>query len=307
MIIHRRFMNKIALLAFCVFFITSCVSKKNFVELQDEYSNFKNTSRNSLNKAKNDLKEKDKLLSISEANVKARDKNLATKTKQIKILEEQTEFLKKTNIKLLEKMTDLTIMTKTGAESIKKSMEALNEQNQLIESINLTLQRKDSLNLNFMVSLKRIMNDIPEEDLSMKVRKGLVCITIADRIMYAGNNSALSQKGENIIERLSKVLNEYTDLDILVENHTDNTLVSADGVKDNWDMSARRATTVVRLLQTRFGVMPDRMIAGGRSEYSPKDYVGTESIKKINRRTEIYVMPQLDQFFQSFVLGGQAK
>ncbi|MDZ7897356.1 MAG: OmpA family protein [Arcicella sp.] len=202
-------------------------------------------------------------------------------------------------------MTDLTLMTKAGAESIRKSMEALNEQSQYVESVNTALQRKDSLNLNFMVSLKRLMNDIPEEDLSMKVKKGLVCITISDRILYANNNASISQKGENTIEKLAKALNEYRDLEILVENHTDNTLVSADGVKDNWEMSARRATTIVRLLQTRFGVSPERMFAGGRSEYQPKEYAGTEPSKKINRRTEIYVMPQLDQFFQSFVLGGR--
>jgi chemotaxis protein MotB len=215
--------------------------------------------------------------------------------------------LKKTNNKLLEKMTDLTLMTKTEAENTRKSMEALNEQSQYVESVNTALQRKDSLNLNFMVSLKRLMNDIPEEDLSMKVKKGLVCITISDRILYANNNTSLSQKGENTIERLAKALNEYRDLEILVENHTDNTLVSADAVKDNWEISARRATTIVRLLQTRFGVSPDRMFAGGRSEYQPKEYAGTEPNKRINRRTEIYVMPQLDQFFQSFVLGGQVK
>ena len=300
-------MNRIIVIAFCVILTSSCVSKKKFVELQDEYYNFKSTSRNTLNKAKNDLKEREKLLSASEANTKARDKELTAKAKQIKNLEEQSEFLKKTNNKLLEKMTDLTMMTKTGAENIRKSMEALNEQNQYVESVNTALQRKDSLNLNFMVSLKRLMNDIPEEDLNMKVRKGLVCITISDKILYANNNASLSQKGENTIEKLAKALNEYRDLDILVENHTDNTLVSADGVKDNWDMSARRATTIVRLLQTRFGISPERMFAGGRSEYQPKELAVTESSKKINRRTEIYVMPQLDQFFQSFVLGGQAK
>ena len=300
-------MNRIIVIAFCVILTSSCVSKKKFVELQDEYYNFKSTSRNTLNKAKNDLKEREKLLSASEANTKARDKELTAKAKQIKNLEEQSEFLKKTNNKLLEKMTDLTMMTKAGAENIRKSVEALNEQNQYVESVNTVLQRKDSLNLNFMVSLKRLMNDIPEEDLSMKVKKGLVCITISDKILYANNNASLSQKGENTIEKLAKALNEYRDLDILVENHTDNTLVSADGVKDNWDMSARRATTIVRLLQTRFGISPERMFAGGRSEYQPKELSVTESSKKINRRTEIYVMPQLDQFFQSFVLGGQAK
>lgn len=300
-------MNKIVPLIFCVFLISSCVSKRKFIELQDEYSSFKITSRNSLIKAKNDLKEREKLLSVSEANTKYRDKELIIKTKHIKNLEEQSDFLKKTNNKLLERMTDLTLMTKAGAENIRKSMEALNEQNQYVESVNTALQRKDSLNLNFMVYLKRLMNDIPEEDLNMKVRKGLVCITISDKILYVNNNATLSQKGENTIERLAKALNEYRDLEVLVENHTDNTLVSADGVKDNWDMSARRATTIVRLLQTRFNIAPDRMIAGGRSEYSPKEYTGTEPNKKINRRTEIYIMPQLDQFFQAFVLGGQAK
>lgn len=300
-------MNKIVPLIFCVFLISSCVSKRKFIELQDEYSSFKTTSRNSLIKAKNDLKEREKLLSVSEANTKYRDKELIIKTKHIKNLEEQSDFLKKTNNKLLERMTDLTLMTKAGAENIRKSMEALNEQNQYVESVNTALQRKDSLNLNFMVYLKRLMNDIPEEDLNMKVRKGLVCITISDKILYVNNNATLSQKGENTIERLAKALNEYRDLEVLVENHTDNTLVSADGVKDNWDMSARRATTIVRLLQTRFNIAPDRMIAGGRSEYSPKEYTGTEPNKKINRRTEIYIMPQLDQFFQAFVLGGQAK
>ncbi len=300
-------MNRIIVIAFCVFLASSCVSKKKFTELQNEYSTFKATSRNTINKAKNDLKEREKLLTTSEANTKSRDKELMVKAKHIKNLEEQTEFLKKTNNKLLEKMTDLTMMTKAGAENIRQSMEALNEQSQYVESVNTALQRKDSLNLNFMVSLKRLMNDIPEEDLNMKVRKGLVCITIADKILYANNNASLSQKGENTIEKLAKALNEYRDLDVLVENHTDNTLVSADGVKDNWDMSARRATTIVRLLQNRFGIAPNRMFAGGRSEYQPKEYTGAEPSKKINRRTEIYVMPQLDQFFQAFVLGGQAK
>ena len=281
------------------------MSKKKFSELQDEYSTFKATSRNTITKIKSDLKDCEKRLGTSEANAKFSDKELIVRAKHIKNLEEQTESLKRNNGKLLEKMTNLTIVTKAGAESIRKSMEALNEQNQLIENINLVLLRKDSINLNLMVSLKRLMNDIPEEDLSMKVRKGLVCITIADRILYLANNALLSQKGENIMEKLAKALNEYHDLDVLVENHSDNTPVFIDGVKDNWDMSARRATTIVRLLQTRFGILPDRMIAGGRSEYSPKEYAGIEPNKKINRRTEIYIMPQLDQFFQSFVLGSR--
>ena len=159
-------------------------------------------SRNTITKAKNDLKECEKLLIISEANTKSRDKELTViKAKHIKNLQEQAEFLKKTNNKLLKKMIYLTIITKAGVENIRKSMETLNEQNQYVESVNSALQRKDSLNLNFIVSLKRLMNDIPEEDLNMKVRKGL-CIAIYDKILYANNNATLSQK-EKILSRNS--------------------------------------------------------------------------------------------------------
>ncbi|MCU0469922.1 MAG: OmpA family protein [Arcicella sp.] len=204
-------------------------------------------------------------------------------------------------------MTDLTMVSKAGAESIKKSLETLNEQSQYIENINSTIQRKDSLNMSFMVSLKRTLNDFSEEDLSIKVRKGLVYISVSDKIIFPSANANVSQRGESIIEKIGKALNEHRDLDILVEAHTDTAPVSADCMKDNWDLSAKRATAVVRLLQTRFGVSPDRMFAGGRSEYSPKEYTAAlDANRKQNRRTEIMVMPRLDQFFQSLV-NGQVK
>jgi chemotaxis protein MotB len=300
-------MNKFTVFFLLIIFASSCVSKKKFVEIQDEYTSFKTTSRDNISKVKNEVKEKDKQLSAYESATKTRNKELEIRSKHIKSLDEQIDFLKKTNSKLLDRMTNLTLMSKAGADSMRKSMETINEQSQYIENITTTIQRKDSLNLSFIVTLKRMINnDISDEDFSVKARKGLVCISVSDKTFFSSSNANVSQKGENTIEKIAKALNGHPDLDILVESHTDNSPVSADGIKDNWDLSAKRATAITRLLQTRFGVQPDRIFAGGRSEYAPKEYSGTEPNKKLNRRIEIIVMPKLDQFFQALV-NGQVK
>jgi chemotaxis protein MotB len=300
-------MNKIIVLFLLIILTNSCVSKKKFVEMQDEYTTFKTTSRDNISKAKNDLKDRDKQIVAYEAATKTRNKELDIRAKHIKNLDEQIDFLRKTNSKLLDRMTNLTLMSKAGADSMRKSMETINEQSQYIENITAAIQRKDSLNLSFMVTLKRMINnDIADEDFSVKARKGLVCISVTDKVFFSSNNANVNQKGENTLEKIAKALNGHPDLDILVESHTDNSPVSADGFKDNWDLSAKRATAITRLLQSRFGVQPDRIFAGGRSEYAPKEYSGTEPNKKLNRRIEITVMPKLEQFFQALV-NGQVK
>ncbi|MEA5459753.1 OmpA family protein [Arcicella sp. LKC2W] len=299
-------MNRITVFILFVLVTSSCVSKKKYVEMQDEYSSFKATSRNTLSKAKIDIKDRDKQILTFETSTRQKEKELEVRAKHIKVLEDQVDFLKKTNTRLLDRMTDLTMVSKAGAESIKKSLETLNEQSQYIENINATIQRKDSLNLSFMVALKRALNDFSDEDLNIKVKKGLVSISVSDKVFFPSNNTNMSQRGEFVIEKLAKALNDHRDLDILVEGHTDSSPISADCIKDNWDLSAKRATTIVRLLQTRFGVSPDRMYAGGRSEYSPKEFTGNDANRKLNRRTDIIIMPRLDQFFQDIV-NGQVK
>jgi chemotaxis protein MotB len=300
-------MNKIIVLFLLIILTNSCVSKKKFVEMQDEYTTFKTTSRDNISKVKNDLKDRDKQIVAYEAATKTRNKELDIRAKHIKNLDEQMDFLRKTNSKLLDRMTNLTLMSKAGADSMRKSMETINEQSQYIENITAAIQRKDSLNLSFMVTLKRMINnEIADEDFSVKARKGLVCISVTDKVFFSSNNANVNQKGENTLEKIAKALNGHPDLDILVESHTDNSPVSADGFKDNWDLSAKRATAITRLLQSRFGVQPDRIFAGGRSEYAPKEYSGTEPNKKLNRRIEITVMPKLEQFFQALV-NGQVK
>lgn len=302
-------MNKFTVFLLLIVIMNSCVSMKKFVEMEDEYLTFKAASRDNIAKIKNELKEKEKHLIAYESSTKTRNKELENRSKLIKTLDEQIDFLKKTNSKLLDRMTNLTLVSKAGADSMRKSMQTINEQSQYIENITAAIQQKDSLNLSFMVTFKRMINnEISDEDLSVKARKGLVFISVSDKVFFSSNgNIAVSQKGENVLEKIAKALNGHPDLDILIESHTDNSPILTDGIKDNWDLSAKRATAITRMLQTRFGVLPDRILAGGRSEYAPKEYTaGNEPNRKQNRRIEIIIMPKLEQFFHALV-NGQVK
>lgn len=299
-------MKKAILFALSVCMMSSCVSKKKFLEVQAEYSNFKASTRNGLTKTKAELKDCAKAKETCEATAKIKDRELEIRAKHIKNLEEQIEYLKKTNTKMLDRMADLSIVSKAGAESIKKSLETLNEQNQYIESLNTTIQRKDSLNLSLVVAVKRAFAELGDDDLSVKVKRGLVYISIADKTLFPSGGVSVPQRAENMLEKLAKILNDHRELELIIEGHTDTAPVANECLKDTWDLSAKRATTVVKLLQTRFGVSPDRMTAGGRAEFAPKDAANSEAARKLNRRTEIIVMPKLDQFFQALT-NGQAK
>ena len=282
--------------------ITSCVSKKKLVESQAEYSTFKASSENNLNKIRSELRDCDKSKSGIESELKSKTNELDMKSKQWvaqnKALEDQIDYLKKTNTNLLDRMSDLSIVSKSGAESIKKSLETLNDQSKYIKDLNSSVQRKDSLNLALVMTLKRSLADINDEDVTVEVKKGVVYISISDKMLFQSGSATINPRAEIVLEKVSRVVNDHKELDILVEGHTDNVPIATSFFMDNWDLSAKRATSVVRLLQSKFGISPERMTAGGRSEYVPKVSNSSDAGRKANRRTEIIVLPKLDQFFQ---------
>jgi chemotaxis protein MotB len=296
-------MKKIILFASSIIIMSSCVSKKKLAEAQSEYSTFKAASENSLAKARTDLRDCDKAKGEIESSLRNKEAESEAKAKQLKALEDQVDYLKKTNTNLLDRMSDLSIVSKSGAESIKKSLETLNDQSKYIKDLNSSVQRKDSLNLALVMTLKRSLADINDDDVTVEVKKGVVYISISDKMLFQSGSAVINPKAEVVLEKVSRVVNDHKELDILVEGHTDNVPISTASMVDNWDLSAKRATSVVRLLQSKFGIAPERMTAGGRSEYAPKDNNTTESGRRMNRRTEIIVTPKLDQFFQ--MLAGQ--
>jgi len=259
--------------------LSSCVSQKKYTDLENQSARYKN-----------DLKLCENERMITETNL-ANEKNKVDK------LESQLEYFKSTNTNLLERLSDLSVVSKTGAESIKKSLEALNEQNKYIKNLTTSMQRKDSLNLVLVMNLKRSLANFDDEDIAIEVKKGVVYVSISDKMLFKSGSYKISDRAKEVIGKIAQIVNDHNDLDILIEGHTDNVPIYTECMLDNWDLSVKRATSIVRLMQTEFGVQPERMTAGGRSEYIPKESNETNEGRAINRRTEIIILPKLDQFF----------
>lgn len=222
---------------------------------------------------------------------------LAGKTEQLTLLEEEVTHLRSTNGSLLESMSDLSVVSKTGAESIKQSLENLGDQYGFIQDLTRKVQAKDSLNLALVMNLKRSLGNISDDDIKVEVRGGKVHVSIADRLLFASGSARLGDQSRDILNKISLVLNDHRELDVMVEGHTDDVPIDGNCIQDNWDLSVRRATTVVRTLQDDYFLSPERLTAAGRSEYAPVADNSTDQGRQSNRRTEIVITPQLDQFF----------
>lgn len=208
------------------------------------------------------------------------------------------EMLKKTNNNLLDRLSDLSIVSKSGAESIRKSLDALNEKDRQLTALNKAIAKKDSIMLTLVLNLKRSLQGVNSDDVNVEVRQGVVFISLSDKMMFRTASSVINESAGKVLDKIAKVLNDHKDLNILVEGHTDNVPMSNECMIDNWDLSAKRATSVVRMLQTKYKVEPSRMTAGGRSQYVPKEDNTSSQGRQRNRRTEIIILPKLDQFFE---------
>ncbi|GAB2572725.1 OmpA/MotB family protein [Spirosoma areae] len=290
-------MKQILIVFAAIVMLASCNSKKRLAEIK--------ALQEARDKAVTSLNDCDQRTADLRSQLSAKDTDLQGKDKQMTDLQSQIDYLKKTNTNLLDRMSDLSIVSKSGAESIKKSLETLNEQTKYTNNLNSSIQRKDSLNLALVMSLKRSLDDINDQDVQVEVKKGVVYVSISDKLLFKSGSYDITPKAETVLGKVAKVVNDHKELDILVEGHTDVVPISTASIKDNWDLSALRATSVVRTLQTKFGVMPERMTAGGRSEFAPKDDNTTPSGRQQNRRTEIIITPKLDQFF-NLMSSGQA-
>lgn len=259
--------------------LTSCVSQKKYTDLQNQSDRYENS------------------LKLCENNKMVLEANLANEINKVNKLENQLDYFKSTNTNLLERLSDLSVVSKTDAESIKKSLEALNEQNKYIKNLTTSMQKKDSLNLVLVMNLKRSLDNFDDEDITIEVKKGVVYVSISDKMLFKSGSYKISNTAKDVIGKIAKIVNDHNELDILVEGHTDNVPIHTECMLDNWDLSVKRATSIVRLMQTEFGVQPQRMTAGGRSEYLPKKTNETIGGRAVNRRTEIIILPKLDQFF----------
>ena len=258
--------------------LTSCVSKKEYAALearQQETQDLLNSATVKLNSC---LEEK------------------ASATTRVKSLEERIAEMRKDKNDLIQSSKDLTMLTKQGASNLEKSLESLKEKDLKINRLQDALTKKDSVTLALVTSLKKEVG-INDTDIEINVEKGVVFISLSDKVLFKSGSYNITSRAEEILGKVATVINGKPNFEALVEGHTDNVPYNKGGVLiDNWDLSAKRATAIVRKL-VDLGANPAQLIAAGRSEFVPLVDNSTAENRSTNRRTKIYVLPKIDQFY----------
>ncbi|MFY8187488.1 MAG: OmpA/MotB family protein [Flavobacterium sp.] len=252
--------------------LSSCGAKKKIADLEAKNKEIQDLLNSTSNKLSVCLSEKEALSS-------------------------QMEFLKKNNTELINNMGNLTTLTTKGAENLEKSLESLKEKDLKITRLQDALTKKDSVTLAMVTSLKRSVG-IDDPDIEINVEKGVVMISIADKLLFKSGSYEVSDRAKEILGKVGKVVNDRPDYDCMVESHTDNVPYKNGVLLDNWDLSAKRATSIVRVLTKEHNVNPKQLIAAGRSEFIPLVENNTSENRAANRRTRIIVMPKIDQFYE---------
>jgi len=256
-------------------FLTSCVSKKLYTALEEENKRNKELLDSATGKLNRCLEEK------------------ATATTKMQALESQVGQLSTTNAALLNNVGNMATLSKKEAENLEKSLESIKEKDIQIKTMRDAISKKDSVTLALVTSLKGALGNLNDEDIEVNVEKGVVFISISDKLLFKSGSYNVSDKAKTILGKVATVVNNKPDIEFMVEGHTDDVPYKSGVLLDNWDLSVKRATAIVRILQKDFNVAPQRMTAAGRAEYVPV----SSTDKSANRRTRIVVLPKLDQFY----------
>jgi chemotaxis protein MotB len=253
--------------------LTSCgVPKQQFEDLQARYQKSQDDLNSATLKLNTCLEEK------------------AQSSAQVKTLQDQVAFLKDQN-------NTLTSLTSKGATNLEKTLESIREKDLKINRMQDALTKRDSMTLALVTSLKGALGDLNDQDIEINVEKGVVYVSISDKLLFSSGSYNVTARAKAVLGKVAKVVNAKPELEFMVEGHTDNVPIKNEVLLDNWDLSVKRATSVVRVLQNDFGVNPNRMVAAGRSYYVPLASNDTAEDRAKNRRTRIIVLPKLDQFY----------
>jgi len=202
------------------------------------------------------------------------------------------------NDRMMNQLKDLSVISGSQAESIKKSLENIGAKDAYIQNLQSAIARKDSLTMNLVMNLKGAIGNLNDQDINIKVDKGVVYVDISDKLLFSTGKYEVTASAKSVLGKVAQVLKNQPDIEFMVEGHTDNVPYRQGVLLDNWDLSVKRATAVVRILQDEYGIPPAKMTAAGRGEYIPVASNDSDAGKSSNRRTRIVILPQLDQFFK---------
>lgn len=281
--------------------LTSCVAKKKLTALQSQYDKAQADlvkCGDSVQDYKDKLERMSKLQQESEAQKNATLATVQQRDQQINDLKDQVADLRKLRDKQVEQVGNLTVLSKAANDNIDKTLSQLATKDKYINLIQAARTKADSINLALAVNLKSVLNQgLDDQDVEVKVDKTVVMINISDKMLFSTGSSKISPNANAVLNKIAQIVKSRPDLEVMVEGYTDNVAIKTDCIDDNWDLSVKRATSVVRTLQQNFGIDPNKLIAAGRGEFNALTTNDTSENRAKNRRTRIILMPKIDQFY----------
>ncbi len=279
------------LIVFIAFGISSCVSTKKYSSMKHGLEQDLAAINSQLKDCNDNMNDYIKKLSTSSTTLSLREEQLGD-------LREQLADVKTQRDKQVTQVGDLAVLSQSASDNIKETLNQLQQKDKYIHLLNAAKSKADSINLALAINLKSVLQEgINDQDIEIKVDKTVVFINLSDKMLYESGSFKLTKKANEVLEKIALIVESRPEFEIMVEGYTDNVPIKASGMQDNWDLSVKRATSVVRVLQEDFNVDPNRLIAAGRGEYNALASNETAEGKAMNRRTRIIILPKLNQFY----------
>lgn len=272
--------KSIPIMLLSVVMISGCVSNKKYTELQSTFDKLRERNQELSNKYQDSQRE------------------LTGANSRVKSLEEQIASEKANTAALQDALNKCLSSSNQGSVNISKLVDEINSSNKYIKQLINAKNKSDSLNMVLTNNLTRSLSREELGDVDVQVLKGVVYISLADNMLYKSGSYEVSDKAGETLSKIAKIIKDYDTYDVLIEGNTDNVPIAQTNIRNNWDLSALRASSVVQVLQTKYAVDPKRLTAGGRGEFNPVADNSTPAGKTKNRRTQIIITPKLDQFME---------
>ncbi len=289
-----KFTLKILILLCIPLAMSSCVSKKKYLDLQNQFE----VANKDLGKCGESLSDYMNRLAACEQDRNTMKSNLQIREEQVNDLKYLIEDMKKQRDMQAGQVEELTNLSQSANQNINQTLSQLEGKDKYIRYLQAAKTRADSINLALAVNLKGVLQKgIEDDDVEVKVDKTVVFINLSDKMLFQSGSASITPRANEVLGKIARIIESRPDLEVMVEGYTDNVPISSDCFQDNWDLSVKRSTSVVRVLQTTFKIDPNRLIAAGRGEYNTLASNATAEGRATNRRTRIIIMPKLNQFY----------
>lgn len=294
-------MPKYFLLLLSILILSSCISKKDYEALQKDLviaNQQLSEYDNKLGKVSRDLNTCEVEKARLQSDLASAKSATELREEQIQDLKEQIGDIRQQRDKQLEQVGDLTVLNQSASENIKETLSQLDERDKYIKLLQAAKTRADSINLALAINLKGVLKQgIEDKDIEIEVDKTVVFINLSDKMLYTSGSSDLTPRANEVLGKIAQIIESRPDLEVMVEGYTDNLPIRNTCMVDNWDLSVKRATSVVRILQSEYNIDPNRLIAAGRGEYNTLASNDTYEGRQLNRRTRIVILPKLNEFY----------